>query len=208
MLYFIVVLFSAVLHEIAHGYVADKLGDPTAKLLGRLTLNPLKHLDPFMSILLPLILLISHLPVIAAAKPVPVDQFNLREGRKDMAIVALSGPLTNLTLALIATIIIKLGFNLLDNALLNILTIILVANLILFIFNLLPIPPLDGSKVFSLLLPEKEANQYLSFGNIGFLIIFILLAFPVAGFSLNGIISNLLNFTINLLQIPYLPLNY
>src|SRR3989338_1611792 len=90
-----ILLFSAILHEIAHGYVAERLGDPTARLAGRLTLDPRRHIDPMMSIALPLILLISGSPIIiGAAKPVPVDPFNLRDGRKDMALVSLAGPLT------------------------------------------------------------------------------------------------------------------
>ena len=88
----IIILFSAILHEIAHGYVAERFGDPTARLMGRLTLNPRKHIDPIMSILLPLVLILSGSPVIfGAAKPVPIDPFNLKEGRKDVALVSLSG---------------------------------------------------------------------------------------------------------------------
>ena len=96
-----VLLFSAILHEVMHGVVADKLGDPTARLMGRLTLDPRKHIDPMYRILFPLILAMSGLPVIAAAKPVPIDAFNLKEGRKDIALVSLAGPLTNIVLALI-----------------------------------------------------------------------------------------------------------
>src|SRR5579884_824272 len=91
-----ILLYSAILHEIAHGFVAERLGDPTARLMGRLTLNPIKHLDPFMSFLLPLMLVVFHSPVIfGGAKPVPVDEFNLRDGMRDLAIVSLAGPLTN-----------------------------------------------------------------------------------------------------------------
>src|SRR5579872_7270067 len=107
-----IVLFSAILHEVAHGFIADRFGDPTARLLGRLTLNPRSHIDPIMSILLPLMLFISTSGAFffAAAKPVPVDPFNLRDGRKDMALVALAGPLTNILLALIGSFIIHLVF--------------------------------------------------------------------------------------------------
>ena len=199
----VVLIFSAILHEVAHGYVADKLGDPTARLMGRLTLNPQKHIDPMMSIFLPLILIMSGSPVIfGAAKPVPVDPFNLKEGRKDVAIVSLAGPLTNVAIAVFAALIIRL-LNLQPSQLLfalsPILILIVKLNLLLAIFNLLPIPPLDGSKVFALLLPEKDANTYLSFGSIGFFIIFALLIFPIGGFSLGQFIFNLLNFAQNLL---------
>ena len=199
----IILIFSAILHEVAHGFVADKLGDPTARLMGRLTLNPQKHIDPMMSIFLPLILIMSGSPVIfGAAKPVPVDPFNLKEGRKDVAIVSLAGPLTNIIIAVAGAIAIRL-LNVQPSQLLLALSPFLVLitkiNLLLAIFNLLPIPPLDGSKVFALLLPEKDANTYLSFGSIGFFIIFALLLFPIGGFSLGGFIFNLLNYAQNLL---------
>src|SRR3989304_663774 len=104
-----ILVFSAVFHEVAHGWVADRLGDPTARLLGRLTLNPIPHIDPLMSVLLPLVLILTGSPVIfGAAKPVPVDPFNLRDGRKDIALVSLAGPATNFLIAAIAALLIKL----------------------------------------------------------------------------------------------------
>lgn len=205
----VILIFSAILHEVAHGFVADRLGDPTARLMGRLTLNPRSHIDPFMSILLPLLLILSGSPVIfGAAKPVPVDPFNLKEGRKDVALVALSGPLTNILLAVFASFLLKLislpiVMNVLSPSLFAILyflfAIIMKYNLLLAILNLLPIPPLDGSKIFSLLLPEKEANAYLSLGSIGMFILFFLLLFPIGGFSLGHFMFNLLSFAENLL---------
>lgn len=205
----IIILFSAILHEVAHGFVADRLGDPTARLAGRLTLNPKSHLDPFMSILLPLILAFSGLPIIGAAKPVPVDPFNLKEGRKDIALVSLAGPLTNIVIAILASFIIKfISLPFIENAvpafLFNILylifAIIVKLNLLLAIFNLIPIPPLDGSKIFALLLPEQQANAYLALGSIGMFIIIFLLFFPLGGFSLGDLIfRTLLPFAVNLL---------
>lgn len=193
----IILIYSAILHEVAHGFVADKLGDPTARLSGRLTLNPKSHIDPFMSILLPLLLVFSGSSVIfGAAKPVPVDPFNLKEGRKDVALVALAGPLTNILLAIIAGILFKI---LLVPFLSYLFIKIVTLNLLLAIFNMLPIPPLDGSKVFSLLLPEKEANIYLSLGSIGIFILFFLLMFPIGGFSLGNFVFNALSFAQNLL---------
>lgn len=211
-----ILIYSAILHEIAHGYVADRLGDPTARLLGRLTLNPVPHIDPILSLLVPLLLFFSGSPVIfGGAKPVPVDPFNLRDGRKDMALVSLAGPLTNLTLALIGALFINLlfpGYSLqeyfytLQNGVLEplgifsyILFSIVYLNLLLAIFNLLPIPPLDGSKIFSLLLPEKEANAYLSLGTYGMFILFFLLMFPIGGFSLGSFIFGLMQSAINIL---------
>jgi|SRR3989344_4612748 len=201
----IIILFSAILHEVAHGYVADRLGDPTARLSGRLTLDPRRHIDPFMSIILPLILVFSGLPAIGAAKPVPVDPFNLKEGRKDIALVSLSGPLTNIVIAVIASFLIK--FLLLISTgsvvvlfIMTFLTLVVQLNLLLAIFNLIPIPPLDGSKIFALLLPEEHANAYLSLGSIGMFLIFFLLFFPLGGFSLGDLIfRTLLPFAVNLL---------
>lgn len=199
----IILVFSAILHEVAHGYVADKLGDPTARLMGRLTLNPQKHIDPMMSIALPLLLILSGSPVIfGAAKPVPIDPFNLKEGRKDIAIVSLSGPLTNILLAVTAALLFKLlsaNTTAIAIYIASLLALAVKLNLLLAIFNLLPIPPLDGSKVFALLLSEKDANTYLSFSSIGIFILFFLLLFPIGGFSLGELIFNLLNYAQNLL---------
>ena len=207
----IVLIFSAILHEVAHGYVADRLGDPTARLSGRLTLNPKSHIDPFMSILLPLLLLIGGSPVIfGAAKPVPVDPFNLKDGRKDIALVSLAGPLTNIILAISASLLLKgvlyffsvssmVSFTPFLVILVVFLKIVIQINLLLAIFNLLPIPPLDGSKIFALILPEKEANAYLSLGSIGIFILFFLLSFPIGGFSLGELIFRLLSFSLSLL---------
>ncbi len=197
----VILVFSAILHEVAHGWVADRLGDPTARLLGRLTLNPIPHIDPLMSILLPLILIFSGSPIIfGAAKPVPVDPFNLRDGRRDMALVSLAGPLTNFLIAAVAGLILKFGVSFIpDPFFLEIILRIVELNLLLGIFNLLPIPPLDGSKVFSLLLPEDTARSYLSISAYGMFIIFFLLLFPIGGFSLGSVISNLLNFSLRLL---------
>ena len=196
----VILLFSAILHEIAHGLVAERLGDPTARLAGRLTLNPKNHIDPMMSIALPLILLISGSPIIiGAAKPVPVDPFNFRDGRKDLALVSLAGPLTNVALAIIASLILKLIPNS-PNAILDTLYLMLATivhlNLLLAIFNLVPIPPLDGSKIFALLLPEKAAQVFLSLGPIGIFIIFFLLMFSG---SLGKLIFSLLSFSEKLL---------
>jgi len=199
----IILIFSAILHEIAHGLVAERLGDPTARLMGRLTLNPKNHIDPMMSIALPLILLISGSPIIfGAAKPVPVDPFNLQDGRKDLALVSLAGPLTNVLIAIIASLILKLILNssyIIPDTLYLILVTVVHLNLLLAIFNLFPIPPLDGSKIFALLLPEKTANLYMSLQSIGFLIIIFLLFFPIGGFSLMGLVSTLLSFSLKLL---------
>ena len=198
-----ILIYSAILHEISHGLIADRLGDPTARLAGRLSLNPLKHIDPYMSLLVPFFLIYFHSPVIfGAAKPVPVDPFNLRDGFKDTAIVSLAGPLTNIIIAIIGSILIHLFYPRLDLIQLAntdligfILYTVVQINILLAIFNLIPIPPLDGSKVFALLLPEREAAIYLSLSSVGFIIIFFLLLFPIGGFSLGGLIFNLMTFS-------------
>jgi Zn-dependent protease len=208
----LILVYSAILHEIAHGFVAEKLGDPTARLMGRLTLNPKSHIDPMMSIALPLLLILSGSPVIfGAAKPVPVDPFNFRDGRKDLAIVSLAGPLTNALLAIIAAVLIKIlifvtpyfgASPMLTGIVIPIYTFLALVvrmNLLLAIFNVIPIPPLDGSKIFALLLPEREAATYMSIGTFGILIIFFLLIFPIGGFSLQNIMFNLLTFSQHLL---------
>ena len=188
-----VLIYSAILHEIAHGFVADRLGDPTARLLGRLTLNPKPHIDPMMSVFLPLLLMLSGSPIIfGAAKPVPVDPFNLREGRKDMALVALSGPLTNVLLAIAAGVIYNIPIALPAEIRL-VLFLIVQYNLLLAIFNLIPIPPLDGSKVFSILLSEEQAVRFQSIGSMGIFILFFLLLFPIGPFRLGEIIFRLVH---------------
>jgi Zn-dependent protease len=207
----VILLFSAILHEVTHGLVAERLGDPTARLAGRITLNPRNHIDPIMSIALPLILLISGSPIIiGAAKPVPVDPYNLRDGRKDMALVSLAGPLTNVALAILASLIVKFIIIIYPSFAQNANAVGLLSflifffgsvtrlNLLLAIFNLIPIPPLDGSKIFALLLPEKLANAFLSLGAIGIFIIFFLLM-SSGTLSLGTLISSLLSFSEKLL---------
>jgi Zn-dependent protease len=155
-----------------------------------------------MSIALPLLLLISGSPVIiGGAKPVPVDPFNLRDGRKDLALVSLAGPLTNVAIAIVASLILKLipnSSNIILNTSYLILRMIVQLNLLLAIFNLIPIPPLDGSKIFSLLLPEKMADMYMSQGTIGLILIFVLLMSSGPA-SLGGLMFSLLSFSERLL---------
>lgn len=196
-----ILVFSAILHEVAHGFVADRFGDPTARLMGRLTLNPKPHIDPMMTIFIPLMLLLSGSPVIfGGAKPVPIDPYNLKEGRKDIALVALAGPATNILLAIFAALLLRIFYVIAPiDFVLSILNIIVNINLLLAIFNLLPIPPLDGSKIVSLLLPEKDARAYLGIGNMGMFILFFLLFFPIGGFSLGSFISRLVEFSKNIL---------
>lgn len=159
----VVLIFSVVLHEVAHGYMANYLGDPTARLAGRLTLNPLKHIDPVGSVFLPLILKITGSPIlIGYAKPVPYNPYNL-PGKWDEAKVAFAGPGTNILLALIFGLAIRFFAPVLEPALLEAFAVIVFINMLLALFNLIPIPPLDGSKILSILLPGNMGRAYESF---------------------------------------------
>ncbi len=148
----VVLIFSIVLHEVAHGYMANYLGDPTAKLQGRLTLNPINHIDPVGSILLPGLLLVLHSPMlIGYAKPVPYNPYNLR-GKYGEGLVAFAGPGTNILIALIFGLLIRFSGAQLGPDLISAFSTIVIINMVLAVFNLIPVPPLDGSKVLSTLL--------------------------------------------------------
>ena len=176
------VLFAVVLHEVAHGWVADKLGDDTARWMGRLTLNPLKHIDPVGTLLIPVLLLIMQSPFLFGyAKPVPINWRKLRNPKRDMVLVALAGPLTNLALALASTAVLALAAVMPESMLWFTKPLALmcqasiIINLVLFIFNLLPLPPLDGGRVAVGLLPGPMAYQLSQLERYGFIIIVILL---------------------------------
>jgi len=173
----IILLFSVVIHELSHGVVAEKLGDSTARLAGRLTLNPIPHLDLFGSILLPLFLWIATAGqfVLGAAKPVPVNFLNLRNPKRDMALVSLAGPASNFILAI--AFAIPLRFELISPQLLGYQILLqgVVINLILGIFNLIPIPPLDGSKVLASFASDEIMYKILSWEKFGFLLIILFL---------------------------------
>lgn len=156
----VVLVVSVILHEVAHGYMANYLGDPTARLAGRLTLNPIAHIDPIGSIILPALLAITGSPLlIGYAKPVPYNPYNLR-GKFGETLVAASGPGTNLLLALLFGLAIRFGAISMTAPMLGAFTIIVYVNLVLALFNLIPIPPLDGSKVLSGILPRALAHKY------------------------------------------------
>ena len=159
-----------VLHEVAHGFAAWKLGDPTAKRSGRLSLNPLKHIDPFGTVLLPLMLMLMNMPVFGYAKPVPYNPRYFKDPRKGDVIVGLAGPAANLAMACAAALVAWALFDparggLLDNDLFSYFYIwflpqFALVNLFLMFFNLLPIPQLDGSSIFALLIPAKYLPKY------------------------------------------------
>lgn len=177
-----VLVFSIILHEVAHGYAANALGDPTARLAGRLTLNPLPHIDPVGSVLLPALLTITSSPLFFGwARPVPYNPYNLRHGRYGEAFVALAGSLTNLGLALLFGLMLRYWGGTLPYASLQLGASIVLMNLFLGLFNLIPFPPLDGFTALRTLLPWSLSRHLHAFEarlhNFGFLslILFILL---------------------------------
>lgn len=158
--YFLILIFSIILHEVAHGYMANHLGDPTARLLGRLTLNPISHIDPLGSIMIPAFLVFTGSPVLFGyAKPVPYNPDNL-PGTYDELLVAGAGPGTNILLALIFGLVIRFAGDALGASLANAFAIIVIVNLWLALFNLIPLPPLDGSKVLAGILPGALGRAY------------------------------------------------
>jgi Zn-dependent protease len=183
---FIVLIFSAVLHEVAHGYEAEHLGDPTARNAGRLTLNPLKHLDLFGSVLMPIALFIlsSGAFFFAAAKPVPYNPNNLKNPRTGSAKIALAGPATNILLAIIFGILLRICSLLpVPSSFFLLLSIIVYLNIALGIFNLVPIPPLDGSKLLFAALPPSETSYRIMYFLERYGLIVVLL-FVFFGFGL------------------------
>lgn len=176
------VVFAITVHEVAHGWVAKKYGDNTASSLGRLTLNPIKHIDLFGTIIVPGLLLMTGTGFIFGwAKPVPVDPRNFKRPLQDMAVVALAGPVANLLMALIWALVIRLGIAIGTSAETISLPLIYTGvagisiNLVLALINLLPIPPLDGSRILTGILPSYWAWQYNRLERYGFILLLVLL---------------------------------
>lgn len=158
----VALVISVIIHEMAHGYMANYLGDPTARLQGRLSPNPLVHIDPMMSVILPAILIMTHSPFIfGAAKPVPYNPYNLRNQKWGEALVAIAGPLSNIVLALIFAALFR--FAAFTPAFADLAFQIIGLNIFLAFFNLVPLPPLDGSKILPTLLPFRLRIKYERF---------------------------------------------
>jgi len=181
--FFAGLVVAVILHEISHGAVAFALGDDTARRAGRLTLNPLPHVDPFGSVVLPVLGALAHVPVIGWAKPVPVDPSRLRHGRRDMLLVALAGPTTNFALAAVAAVVARTQFHdtgaavvFLGDLPLRVLVPLLFAevNLFLGIFNFLPIPPLDGAALVERVLPRSWLSGWYRVRPYGILVLLLL----------------------------------
>lgn len=182
------VIFAITVHEVAHGWVANRLGDPTARMLGRLTLNPIKHIDPIGTVLIPAVLLALGGFIFGWAKPVPVTAQNLKNPRRDMAIVAAAGPAVNLIMAVLWALVARFAQWLPAESLVLPLTYMGFAgigiNIALAVLNLLPIPPLDGGRVVSNLLPPRTSAQYDRIEPYGFFILLGLIMTGALGYLL------------------------
>ena len=188
---------SVVFHEVAHGYAADRMGDPTARMAGRLSANPLVHIDPIGSILLPLSLFLMHSPfIIGSAKPVPFNPSFFRNQKRGIQIVAVAGPLANLLLAVLGSILLHLfpADNIFGLFFIN----LCLVNVFLALFNLIPIPPMDGSRIVMSFLPYKLVLPYMRIERYGMVIIFLLwylnilnwILLPPAGIILHFLLPN------------------
>jgi len=188
----VTVLISMTLHEAMHAYASYWLGDYTAKMQGRLTLNPIKHIDPFLTILLPVMLAIVGAPVFGGAKPVPINPFALRWGEWGMALVALAGPLTNFFIAFV-TFGIWVLIGLPQQGIVGEIFLTAVSvNLGFFVFNMIPIPPLDGSRVLYALAPEFVQRGMEAIERFGIMVVFVVIL--VAGSSLSVFMGTAVNF--------------
>ena len=195
-------IIAIVFHEVSHGLVARRLGDPTAEERGRLTFNPIKHVDPVGTVILPLLLAISHAPIFGWAKPVPVNYRRLRNPRRDMVLVALAGPGMNLLLAVVGAIILAATLALsrdpdgITTTLIagNAMNFVLI-NLFLAVFNLLPVPPFDGGHVVEGLLPPPLALRFRKIGRYALLVLVVLLlVLPALGLNVVGhVVSPIVN---------------
>ncbi len=195
---FALIFPAIILHEIAHGYAAYLCGDPTAKWRGRLSLNPLRHIDPIGTIVLPAILILTGASPIGWAKPVPIDLSRTRHPRQALWIIGIAGPAMNLALALVGALLLRqllpLPFSQSTQLIVRVLAIFTFSNLMLMVFNLVPIPPLDGSRVVTALLPPRLAWEYLRLERYGFLIVLALLNFvPQFGNAIDAAVSWLFN---------------
>jgi len=192
------ILVSMTLHEAMHAYASYWLGDDTAKHQGRLTLNPLAHIDPIMTVLLPLVLAASGLPPFGAAKPVPFNPSRLKYGEFGAAIVGAAGPLTNLALAVIASVVLRLFAPSFDTTANNVIYTFALVNASFFLFNIIPFPPLDGSRVLYALAPDpvrRVMEQIESMGIMALLFFFLLFSTFLAG-PFSRLLGALLDFLV------------
>lgn len=201
-------LFCIIIHECAHVLVAALRGDDTAWLMGRFTLNPIAHIDPVMSILLPAVLLMSGLPPFGGAKPVPVDMNNFRGNRlRDMMLVALAGPVSNVLLAFVFGLLLNLAFPLAEwnksfgKNYVDVLVFLIQANAALAIFNMIPIPPLDGSRILAAALPRRWGWYIYKYERVGFFVVVLLV---VSGATAKFLPALIIDSTMLVLRLTWL----
>ena len=197
----IVLISSLSVHEAAHAFAADRLGDPTARLLGRLSINPVVHIDPIGTLLFPLIAFVTNVPLIGWAKPVPVDLRHLKHPKRDFALIAAAGPASNLVMATIAAIALAvipgpapgdIAVRAAITPLFQLLTLFVYVNVLLAVFNMIPVPPLDGGNVLLGIAPAPIARVVEQLRSYGFLILYALMLTGVLSSFLNPISSYLL----------------
>lgn len=204
------ILIAITFHEFSHGLIANKLGDPTARMMGRLTLNPIAHIDLFGTIIMPFMLLVftNGQFVFGYAKPVPINPMNFRNPRRDMAISAAGGPVSNILLTIVSMLILRLVImpatmffpqNITDTILVPIALMLkssVIINIVLAAFNMIPIPPLDGGRVFVGFLPQKLAFHFSRIEPFGFIIVMILIATGLANYFVLPVVT----FALSILQ--------
>lgn len=194
------VLFAITVHEVAHGWVASKFGDQTARLAGRLTLNPMKHIDLMGTIIVPMLMLLVSNFIFGWAKPVPIDARNLRSPRLDMAFVAIAGPISNFIMAILWALIAKGGLSLLGNSAWLGMPLVymgqagIMINIVLGVLNCLPLPPLDGSRVLYAILPGRIAWQLMRLEPYGFIILILLMLTGVLSYVIVPVVSVMIGF--------------
>ena len=192
-------LVSLSFHEAMHAFMAHFLGDTTAQEQGRLTLNPLKHVDLITTIALPAVLMFLHLPPFFIAKPVPFNPNRVRHEEYGAALVALAGPFTNLLLAIAGSLILRFGGNAVSASMAHVLAVFMEVNILFFVFNMIPFPPLDGSRLLYAFAPEPLQRVMLQIESAGFMaiIIFMLLLFPFISPLVSNVSSGLFNFLLS-----------
>ena len=200
------IIFAITVHEVAHGWVASKLGDPTAKLAGRLTLNPVRHIDPVGTIAVPLIMIALTPFAFGWAKPVPVDWRNLKQPRRDMALVAVAGPGANLIMLALWTLLLSVlfatgnSFSYMSTLLIEMAKVGIIINIVLIALNLLPLPPLDGSRIVTAFLSPAAAQKYNVLERWGLPILVVLIFTGVLGKILHPLIGFMLSIVNSLLS--------